>query len=125
MSIAKLRTLQAVAHRGLGKDGRWHLPAVRSALDTNGTTLVSGDWNGVVRAGPLTGEEPHLLFDNTGRVSAVAVSPDGRWIASVSNGGTIRLWPMPDLSKPPLHTLPHDQLVAKLKSLTNGAYLVS
>jgi hypothetical protein len=33
--------------------------------------------------------------------------------------GTIRLWPMPDLSKPPLHTLPHDELLAKLKSLTN------
>jgi hypothetical protein len=31
----------------------------------------------------------------------------------------IRLWPMPDLSKPPLHTLPHDQLIAKLKTLTN------
>jgi hypothetical protein len=26
---------------------------------------------------------------------------------------------MPDLSKPPLHTLPHDELVKKLHSLTN------
>ncbi len=26
---------------------------------------------------------------------------------------------MPDLSKPPLHTLPHDELIAKLESLTN------
>ena len=26
---------------------------------------------------------------------------------------------MPDLSKPPLHTLPHDELLAKLHSLTN------
>jgi hypothetical protein len=26
---------------------------------------------------------------------------------------------MPDLSKPPLHTLPHDELIAKLRSLTN------
>jgi hypothetical protein len=26
---------------------------------------------------------------------------------------------MPDLSKPPLHTLPHDELLAKLRSLTN------
>ena len=31
----------------------------------------------------------------------------------------IRLWPMPDLSKPPLHTLPHDQLLATLRALTN------
>ena len=36
-----------------------------------------------------------------------------------SEDGTIRLWPMPDLSKPPLHTLPHNALLAKLKSLTN------
>jgi hypothetical protein len=26
---------------------------------------------------------------------------------------------MPDLDTPPLHTLPHDELIAKLKSLTN------
>jgi hypothetical protein len=26
---------------------------------------------------------------------------------------------MPDLAKPPLHALPHDALVAKLKALTN------
>ena len=32
---------------------------------------------------------------------------------------TIRLWPMPDLSKPPLHTLPRGELIAKLKTLTN------
>ena len=32
---------------------------------------------------------------------------------------TLRLRPMPDLSKPPLHTLPHKELMATLKSLTN------
>ena len=26
---------------------------------------------------------------------------------------------MPDLSKPPLHTLPRDELIAKLNTLTN------
>jgi serine/threonine protein kinase/WD40 repeat protein len=89
------------------------------ALDPSGTTLVTGDRDGVVRVGPLTGEEPRLLFGHTGYVAGVAVSPDGRTIASASADGTIRLWPMPDLSKPPLHTLPHDELLAKLKSLTN------
>lgn len=31
----------------------------------------------------------------------------------------VRLRPMPNLSEPLLHTLPHDELVAKLHSLTN------
>jgi WD40 repeat protein len=92
---------------------------VSFALDASGTILVTGDRDGVVRVGPLTGEEPHVLFGHTGRVTSVAVSPDGRRVASGSDDGTIRLWPMPDLSKPPLHTLPHHELLAKLKSLTN------
>ena len=88
-------------------------------LDASGAILVTGDRDGVVRVGPVTGEEPHLLFGHTAAVMSVAVSPDGRSIASGSEDGTIRLWPMPDLSKPPAHTLPHDELVAKLRSLTN------
>ena len=51
-------------------------------------------------------------------VSTVAISPDGKWIASAA-GGEIRLWPMPDLTKPPLHTLAHDELMTKLRALTN------
>ncbi|PWB71823.1 MAG: hypothetical protein C3F15_12315 [Holophagae bacterium] len=88
-------------------------------LDRTGKTLVTQDMSGVIRVGPLTGEEPHLLYGHSGAINTIAVSPDGRWIASGSEDGTIRLWPMPDLSKPPLHTLPHDELLAKLKSLTN------
>jgi WD40 repeat protein len=88
------------------------------ALDRAGTILVTGGLDGVVRVGSISGGEPHLLFGHSGCVGSVAVSPDGRWIASCASDGTIRLWPMPDLSKPPLHTLPHDQLLAKLKSLT-------
>ena len=92
---------------------------VSFALDRSGMTLVTGDRSGVIRVGPLTGEQPHLLFGHSAPILDVAVSPDGRWIASCGDDGTIRLWPMPDLSKPPLHTLPHDELLAKLKSLTN------
>ncbi|NWG11921.1 MAG: hypothetical protein HXY20_00110 [Acidobacteria bacterium] len=66
-----------------------------------------------------TGEEPHLLFGHTGTARSVAASPGGRWIASGNDDGTIRLRPMPDLSKPPLHSPPHDELPAKLNSLTN------
>lgn len=48
----------------------------------------------------------------------LAVFPDGRWIASVGDEA-IHLWPMPDVSKRPLHTLPHAELLAKLDALTN------
>jgi WD40 repeat protein len=91
------------------------------ALDPTSRWIVSagGYVNNVVKVGPVSGEEPHLLHGHTDIVSAVAVSPDGRWVASGSHDGTVRLWPFPDMSKPPLHTLPHDELLAKLKTLTN------
>jgi WD40 repeat protein len=88
------------------------------ALDAAGAVLVTGDEEGLVRVGRLEGGEPHLLYGHSERVEFVALSPDGRWIASAA-GGEIRLWPMPDLSQPPLHTLPLQALVAKLGGLTN------
>jgi WD40 repeat protein len=88
------------------------------AVDAAGRILVTGDASGIVRVGPLSGEEPHLLLGHAGPVNRVAISPDGRWVASAS-GTEIRLWPTPDLSKPPLHTLPYGELMAKLRALTN------
>ncbi len=88
------------------------------ALDVTGQRLVLGDASGVVRVGGVTGEEPHLLLGHDDPVTDVAVSPDGRWIASAA-GSEIRLWPMPDVSQPPFHTLPYDALMAKLRALTN------
>ncbi len=75
------------------------------ALDPTGTIAVTGDFDGVVRVGPITGETPHLLFGHTLEITSVAVSPDGKWIASGSQDGTIRLWPMPEGT--PFHTLPY------------------
>jgi WD40 repeat protein len=88
------------------------------AVDAEGRFVVTGDAQGMVRVGPLSGGEPHALLGHSGPVNRVAVSPDGRWIASAS-GAEIRLWPVPDLSKPPFHTLPYDELMTKLKALTN------
>jgi len=89
------------------------------AFDPSERWMVTGGASdGSVRVGPISSEEPHLLSGHQGMVWAVAVSPDGRWIAA-GDDATVRLWPMPDLSKPPFHTLPHDELLAKLKTLTN------
>jgi WD40 repeat protein len=86
-------------------------------LDPTGRALVTGGAEGLVRVGPLSGEEPHLLYGHTRTVRGLAVSPDGDWIASASDDETIRLWPMP--KGRPLHTLPYEELLTKLRSLTN------
>ena len=81
--------------------------------------VVSTDAMGGVRVGPISGEASHLLLGHEGPVEWVTVSPDSLWIASSGADSTIHLWPMPDLTKRPLHTLPRDELIAKLQSLTN------
>lgn len=92
---------------------------LRRAVDSTGTIVATGSFDGTVRVGRLTGEEPHLLLGHVSQIRAVEISPDGRWIATAGLDKTVRLWPMPDLSKPPFHTLPHAELLAKLRSLTN------
>jgi WD40 repeat protein len=87
------------------------------AIDGSGGTIATADLTGLVRVGSSDGSAPHLLTGG-GAMGGVVISPDGRWIAS-AHGAEIRLWPMPDMSKPPLHTLPLPELLAKLHELTN------
>ena len=88
------------------------------AWDLSGRLVVTGSRDGVVRVGPVTGEEPHLLFGHEAGVPDVEVSPGGEWIASASEDGTVRLWPLP-LEERPFHTLPHGELLGRLRSFTN------
>jgi DNA-binding winged helix-turn-helix (wHTH) protein/WD40 repeat protein len=88
-------------------------------LSPDGTVWVSGEPDGTIQVGRTDGGHVHLLAGRVGPGEGIAVSPDNRWIASSGDDKTLRLSPMPDLSKPPLHTLPHDELIAKLHSLTN------
>jgi WD40 repeat protein len=91
----------------------------RIRVATSSALVASGDPEGIVRVGSVSGGEPHLLVGHEGPIDNVAISPDQRWIASTGDDNTLRLWPMPDLSRAPRHTLPHDELIAKLRSLTN------
>jgi WD40 repeat protein len=88
------------------------------ALGDSGEVMVAGDVAGAVRVFHRDDQEPHLLLRHDGAVSAVAVSPDGQWVASAS-GGEIRLWPMAELSATPLQARPHAELLTTLESLTN------
>jgi WD40 repeat protein len=88
------------------------------AFDPTGRIIVTGDAEGVVRVGLVTGEEPHLLLGHDEHVKALVVSPDSRWIFSAV-GAEIRRWPMPDLSEPPVHILPIESFLGHLRSMTN------
>jgi WD40 repeat protein len=112
---AALHDLRTGEVRSLEMQGR----GLAVALSPDGTTWATGEKDGSIWVGRTDGGEAHLLAGHEGPVDSVAISPDNEWIASSGDDKTLRLWPMPDLSEPPLHTLPHDQLIAKLKTLTN------
>jgi DNA-binding winged helix-turn-helix (wHTH) protein/WD40 repeat protein len=103
------------ARRRIDSHGR-DIAAV--ALSPSGDAVATADTGGAIRVGRIDGGEPHLLVGAGGSVTSLAFSPDGRWLGDAS-GSEIRLWPMPDLSQPPLHTLPREALLAKLDALTN------
>lgn len=83
-------------------------------FDPTGTVAVTFEGE-TIFVGPPTGGAVHRLIARS-PVTAVAVSPDGRQMASGHVDGTIRLWPMPDASRPTLYDLPHDELLALLRT---------
>jgi hypothetical protein len=91
--------------------------AWRMALSPSGRlAVVQGE--GTLTVGRTAGGEPHRIVEDD--VWSVAISPDDRWIAIGQGDGDVLLWPVPDLDRPPLDTLPHDELVARLEALTNA-----
>lgn len=96
-----------------------HQPPGMISFDWTGTLVRSSHPDGEIRIGTLFNDEPHLLLGHDQEIAKGIYSPDGKWIASWSSDGTLRLWPVPDLSKPPFHTLPYDELMEKLRAMTN------
>lgn len=69
-----------------------------------------------------TGQRRTIRSHGTDIVS-LDLDPSGELLATGDSNGTVRVGRVdgsePDLSQPPLHTLPHDVLLSKLDSLTN------
>ncbi|APX22944.1 MAG: cytochrome C [Rhodobacteraceae bacterium] len=83
---------------GLWQDGTpdWlegHAAAVTAVAWGPEETLFSGGDDFAVRA---WGETPRVLGLHEGKVTSLAVSPDGGTVASGSWDGSIRLWPLDD-----------------------------
>jgi WD40 repeat protein len=89
------------------------------ALDPSETLVASTGPDDAIRVGPISGDDPHLFFGHKGDVNTLAFSPDGKWLASGGNDGTIRLWPVPDVKQVPPHKRSHEEFLATLRTFTN------
>jgi DNA-binding winged helix-turn-helix (wHTH) protein/WD40 repeat protein len=98
---------------------RAHQPRSYYSIGRKSSIVATAPRDGVVFVGPFFDEQPHLLLRPGFGNEDLWMSPDGEWVASSGDEGTLHLWPVPDLTEPPLHTLPYEQLMAKLEALTN------
>jgi len=105
----------------LEQGNSWALPSHGNQISLakwhpNGEMIISSSPGGEIRVSTLHDENTHILFGTKDRIEIDSL---GRWIASFGPDGILRFFPMPDLSKPQSHTLPYDELMSRLKSMTN------
>jgi WD40 repeat protein len=91
------------------------------AIDRGGEVVVGGCKHGIVCVTGRSGEEPHLLYGHQGVVTSVAISANGRWIASGSQDATVRLWRAPIGT--PVQALPLRRFLEVMYQNCNYAYV--
>lgn len=109
-----------------GRSPRWlegHDAAVISLAHLGPRRLVSGGDDFAVILWDTESGAATRLAGHKGKVAALAVSPDGAWIASASWDGTIGLWPV--AGGAPRFLAGHDAAVTDVTFSPDGALLYS
>jgi len=123
--------------------GEWmilngHSGAVSAvAVAADGSWLASGGddgtvriWNPMTRTGekqtllPETGQERMILKSHNGAVRAVAIAPDGSWLASGGRDGTVRIW-NPVTGQERMILKSHNGAVSAVAIAPDGSWLAS
>ncbi len=97
--VFDLKTGEKVALKGqLATDS---LP--RPHFLPDGKHIACEHWDDSVRICDLsTGQERLILKGHTGPIKALAVSPDGKWLASASQDHTVKVWDVSSVADAPL-----------------------
>ncbi|MCL4266734.1 MAG: hypothetical protein KJ069_26380 [Anaerolineae bacterium] len=124
--LAAARELAAAAISQLGSDPQLGLLLALEAVET---TLSAGDPPPSEAADTLyravqASQLVSTLAGHTGAVNDTAVSPDGRWVATVSDDTTVKIWNA--LTGQEVHTLSgHQSPITSLAFSPNSAHLAT
>jgi len=72
---------------------RFTLPGAALAFARNGRIAAAADGTAVMVIDPVSLQEMDRWDCDAGRVLALAVSPDSRWLATAHEDCTVRIWP--------------------------------
>jgi WD40 repeat protein len=98
------------------------------ALFSDGDRMATGDFVGqlVIWSGRATEPKPQFSFEaHKGSIRKVAVSPDGKLVASVGNDGAVRVWHTDAAEKLHLELLGHECHVYHVAFHPDGKSLIS
>jgi cytochrome c len=103
---------------------RFHESAVNAAAIIDGERHVTGGEDGKIAIWRSGNPLPERTFEgHTAPIVSLAISPDGKWLASASWDRTVRVWPLG--SGEPRILEGHNQNVNSITFTRDGKFLVS